>query len=91
MKAKNKSVQNALKHVKNKDMKMTPPPLPPPPRWKVNQKPWGRGGIFMFLLFYMFQSILNTFVLGYLIGGKKLIIFTDGGYPPPPSRKIPRK
>ena len=37
----------------------------------------------MSLLFYMFQSILNTFVLGYLIGGKKLIIFTDGGYPPP--------
>ena len=37
----------------------------------------------MSLLFYMFQSILNTFALGYLIGGKKLIIFTDGGYPPP--------
>ena len=46
----------------------------------------GRGGgvIFMSLLFYMFQSILNTFVFGYLSGGKKLIIFTDGGYHPPP-------
>ena len=45
----------------------------------------GRGGgvIFMSLLFYMFQSILNTFDFGYLSGGKKLTIFTDGGYPPP--------
>ena len=31
----------------------------------------------------MFQSILNTFVLGYFFGVKKLIIFTDGGYLPP--------
>ena len=39
---------------------------------------------------YMFQRILNTFAFGYFFGGKKLIIFTDRGYPPP-SRKIPRK
>ena len=44
-----------------------------------------RGGvvIFMSLLYYMFQSILNTFGFGYFFGGKKIIIFTDGGYPPP--------
>ena len=41
------------------------------------------GVIFMSLLYYMFQSILNTFAFGYFFGGKKLIIFTDGGYPPP--------
>ena len=48
---------------------------------------WGRGVggvvIFMSLLYYMFQSILNTFGFGYFFDGKKLIIFTDGGYPPP--------
>ena len=38
------------------------------------------GVIFISLLYYMFQSILNTFVFGYFFGGKKLIIFTDGGY-----------
>ena len=40
-----------------------------------------RGGvvILMSLLYYMFQSILNTFAFGYFFGGKKLIIFTDGG------------
>ena len=37
----------------------------------------------MSLLYYMFQSILNTFAFGYFFGVKKLIIFTDGGYPPP--------
>ena len=37
----------------------------------------------MSLLYYMFQSILNTFAFGYFFGGKKLIIFTDEGYPPP--------
>ena len=43
------------------------------------------GVIFMSLLYYMFQSILNTFAFGYFLGGKKLIIiFTDGGYPLPP-------
>ena len=41
------------------------------------------GGIFMASLFYMFQSILNTFAFGYFFGGKKFIIFMDGGYPPP--------
>ena len=52
----------------------------------------GDGGIFISLLYYMFQTILNTFSLGYFFGGKKLIIFTDGGYYlPPPSRKIARK
>ena len=35
----------------------------------------------MSLLYYMFQSILNTFAFGYFFGVKKLIIFTDGGYP----------
>ena len=37
----------------------------------------GRGGvvIFMSLLYYMFQNILNTFGFGYIFGGKKLIIF----------------
>ena len=47
---------------------------------------WERGGvvIFMYILYYMFQSILNTFVFGYSFGGKKIIIFTDGGYLPPP-------
>ena len=46
----------------------------------------GRGGgvIFLSLLYYMFQSLLNTFVFGYCFGGEKLIIFMDGGYPPPP-------
>ena len=45
----------------------------------------GEGGvIFNSLLYYMFQSILNTFAFGYFFGGKKLIILTDGGYPPPP-------
>ena len=39
--------------------------------------------IFMSLLYYMFKSILNTFVFGYFFGVKKLIIFTDGGYPTP--------
>ena len=47
----------------------------------------GGGGvavaIFMSFFYYMFQSILNTFGLGYFFGGKKFIIFTDGGYPPP--------
>ena len=33
----------------------------------------------MSLLYYMFQSILNTFGLGYFFGGKKLIIFRKGG------------
>ena len=42
----------------------------------------------MSLLFYMFQSILNTFDFGYLSGGKKLIIFTDGGSPPPLRGKL---
>ena len=42
------------------------------------------GVIFNSLNYYMFQSILNTFAFGYFFGGKKLIIFTDGGYPPPP-------
>ena len=42
------------------------------------------GVIFMSLLYYMFQSILNTFAFGYFFGVKKLIIFTDGGYLPPP-------
>ena len=37
----------------------------------------------MSLLYYMFQSILNTFGLDYFVGGKKLIIFTDGGDAPP--------
>ena len=37
----------------------------------------------MSLLYYMFQSILNTFAFGYFFARKKLIIFTDGGYPPP--------
>ena len=43
------------------------------------------GGVFIFmsLLYFMFQSILNTFGFDYFFGGKKLIIFTDGGYPPP--------
>ena len=36
----------------------------------------------MSLLYYMFQSILKTLAFGYFFGGKKLIIFTDGGYPP---------
>ena len=45
---------------------------------------WRVGGvIFMSLLYYMFQSILNTFAFGYFFGVKKLIIFTDGGYLPP--------
>ena len=39
------------------------------------------GVIFMSLLYYMFQSILNTFAFGYFFGVKKLIIFTDGGPP----------
>ena len=38
----------------------------------------------MSLLYYTFQSILNTFVFGYLFGGEKLIIFMDGWYFPPP-------
>ena len=38
----------------------------------------------MSLLYYMFQSILNTYVFGYCFGGKKLVIFMDGGDPPPP-------
>jgi len=56
----------------------------------------GRGGgvggvIFMSLLYYMFQSIRNTFAFGYFFCVKKLIILMDGGYlPPPPSRKIPQ-
>ena len=37
----------------------------------------------MSLLYYIFQSILNTFAFGYLFGWKKLIIFTDRGYPSP--------
>ena len=40
------------------------------------------GVIFMSLLYYMFQSILNTLAFGYIFGVKKLIIFTDGGTPP---------
>ena len=50
----------------------------------------GRVGevIFMSLLYYMFQSILNTFAFGYIFGGKKLIIFAEfsakgGGTPHP--------
>ena len=43
----------------------------------------GRVVISMSLLYFMFQSILNTFAFGYFFGGKKLIIFTEGGYPPP--------
>ena len=41
----------------------------------------GRGGvvIFMSLLYYMFQSILNTFAFGHFFGVKKLIIFREGG------------
>ena len=31
----------------------------------------------MSLLYYMFQSILNTFSFGYFFGGKKLIIFAE--------------
>ena len=31
----------------------------------------------------MFQSILNIFAFVFSFGVKKLIIFTDGGYPPP--------
>jgi len=42
----------------------------------------------MSLLYYMFQSILNTFAFGYFFGGKKIIIFTDGGYPPPLAKII---
>ena len=38
----------------------------------------------MSLLYYMFQSILNTFAFGYIFGVKKLIIFMDEGYLPPP-------
>jgi len=47
---------------------------------------WGTGGgvIFMSLLSYTFQSILNSFVFGYFFGGEQLIIFMDGGYSPPP-------
>ena len=66
---------------------------PPPSQKIINCSPifwmsgWGEEGgrevIFMSLLYYMFQSILNTFAFGYFFGGKKLIIFTDGGYPPP--------
>ena len=63
---------------------------PPPPSWKIVNFPqhfgcWdgvmgvGRGVIFISLLYYMFQSILNTFVFGYSFGGENLIIFTDGG------------
>jgi len=37
----------------------------------------------MSLLYYMFQSILNTFALGYFFGVKKLIILRMGGTPPP--------
>ena len=37
----------------------------------------------MSLLYYMFQSILNIFAFVFSFGVKKLIIFTDGGYPPP--------
>ena len=37
----------------------------------------------MSLLYYMFQSILNTFAFGNFFGEKKIIIFTDGGYPTP--------
>ena len=37
----------------------------------------------MSLLYYTFQSILNTFAFGYFFGGKKFIIFTDGGTSPP--------
>ena len=44
--------------------------------------------ICMSLLYYMFQSILNTFGLGYFFGGKKFIIFTEfsakGGEGVPP-------
>ena len=42
---------------------------------------WRVGGvIFMSLLYYMFQIILNTFAFGYFFGVKKLIIFTDGAW-----------
>ena len=44
--------------------------------------------IFMSLLYYMFQSILNTFGFGYFFDGKKIIIFTDG-VPPPLRGKFP--
>ena len=33
--------------------------------------------IFMSLLYYMFQSILNTFAFGYFFSGEELIIFTE--------------
>ena len=41
------------------------------------------GVIFIFSFYYMFQSILNTFVLGLFFGREKLIIFMDRGTPPP--------
>ena len=39
---------------------------------------------FMYLVFYMFQSILNIFVLFCFFWLEKLIIFMDWGAPPPP-------
>ena len=47
---------------------------------------WG-GGIFISLLYYMFQGI----ILFVFFGGKKLIIFTDGGYPPPVAENSAKK
>ena len=38
----------------------------------------------MSLHFYMFHSILNTFVFGFLIVGKKTNYFHGWGVPPPP-------
>ena len=43
----------------------------------------GGVAILMSFLYYIFQSILNTFHFGYFFGGKELIIFPDGGYPLP--------
>ena len=43
--------------------------------------------IFMSLVFYMFQSILNISWFFPFFWLEKLIIFMDGGYPPPPIRE----
>ena len=42
------------------------------------------GVIFMSLLYYMFQSILNTFGLGYFFDGKKMNYVHGWGVPPLP-------
>ena len=43
---------------------------------------WVGWVIFMSLVFYMLQSILNIFVFFCFFWLKKMIIFTDGGSPP---------